>query len=90
MLELAPSNAAVKQRAETLETRLRRIVALAAAVSGLCSLLPAAIPEVTDVQALVSILQETAPAAVADVEWLIQSFGQRSDQIEHLLLNPAA
>jgi len=90
MSELAPSNAAVTQRAAALETRLRRVVALVAAVSSMCSLLPAAIPEVPDVQALVAILEETAPAALSDCEWLIESFEQRAAQIDAILLKSVA
>lgn len=90
MSELVPSNDAVKRRAEALEVRLRRVVALVAAVSGLCSLLPAAVPEVPDVQALVGILEDAAPEVLADVQWLIQSFQQRSLQLDAILLKSVA
>lgn len=90
MSELAPSDDAVARRAETLEMRLRRMVALVAAVSGLCSLLPASIPEVCDVQALVGILQEVAPGALEDTQWLIESFQQRSAQLSNIILKSVA
>lgn len=90
MLELVPSHDAVKRRAEALEARLRRMAAVAAAVSGLCSLLPAAIPEVPDIQSLVGILTEASPAAVEDMDWLLQSFLQRASQLDAILLKSVA
>lgn len=90
MSELAPSNDAVKRRADALEMRLRRVVALVAALSGFCSLLPASIPEVNDIQALVGILEEAAPGALEDTQWLIQSFQQRALQLDAILFKSVA
>lgn len=89
MVDLSPTNDAVKTRADGLEVRLKRIVALAAALTELACFLPQC-TESDTVQSVVAMMEEAAPAALQDVEWLIKSFSDRSSQLDAILLKSVA
>lgn len=89
MIDLSPSNELVKQRGRSLETKVRRLVALVAALGELACLLPSC-PETEAVQSIADILADEAPSAAADVQWLMDSLSARTAQLDAILLKSVA
>lgn len=89
MLELSPSDHEVESRFDGFETKMRRLVALVSAINEASSHLHPGSKDVDAVQALASMLNETAPAAMGDFLWLLHGYQSRIQQIRPLLKSAA-
>lgn len=89
MVDLSPSNELVRERLEAVEARVRRLVALVAALDELACLLPNSV-EAESVQSVVDILVQDMPGTASDAAWLLQAIKSRTVQIDAILLKSVA